>query len=155
MKDIILHNKVKAVNNLYQALNENVPELLAELKKGYKINNNGGFDKRTMDRLKPILNKITGKDKALRAYIDSSYSYSKFLYADVTYKVGEFTVNYFKTDVYVLEKSDGEWIVPEFTEFKLITFSEVKNKLNEIKKIEKEIDRLNSKLYILKREALL
>ena len=57
----ILSNKVTAANFLFTELNLSIPKILAELNKGFKLKNDGSFDKRTKEKIEGYLTYLREK----------------------------------------------------------------------------------------------
>lgn len=97
-------NKVNAINTLHEYLNKVVPLIISEIEtNGVKLKNNGTLYAESAARIDSLLNVRQGKD--IRAYVTSRHRYDGkpdlTLYADNCYQVGEFSVNYVKTEFWL------------------------------------------------------
>jgi hypothetical protein len=139
-EDTILKNKIEAVNKLHKFINEKIPLIIEELKKGFKIKVDYSFDKRTSEKLYKI---IETKEKNLKAYFSNS-AYSSRLVTDISYQTAEYGCNYFKTDIYLLQSKkypeNGLKLIEQI-DFKRndnILFENVKKDIEDIKNLEKQ-----------------
>ena len=143
----ILENKINGANKLHKELNRIVPLILAELNNGYKINTGGELDKRTIDRIAPILE--SARKKRIRLYIDSGYSVFTLLFADITFQTSECTCDYYKTYTDLLVDSKKE--VAQFTPYKLFSYKKALTSLAKIKDLENKISSINTQITELNR----
>lgn len=86
----MLKEKIDAVNKLHAWLNNVVPELQAIMAQGYRRKTDGTLFKKDALRFKKITD-----TSPFRAWIDSRFT-DITLHADITYKTGDFSVDYYK-----------------------------------------------------------
>ena len=102
----MLKAKVDAVNKLHAWLNEAIPELLVLVHQGYSCKTDGSLYKKDAIKFKEITDTAP-----FRASIDSRYS-SLSLRADITYKTGDHTVEYYKRHISLTHEHN---ILPYYT----------------------------------------
>lgn len=126
----IQKNKVEAINKLHTWLNKVVPQIQMEMAKGYKLKADNDFFKKDKERFQSLLN-----DKPFRAYYDKRRN-SLELVADITYKTGEFSCEYYKQVIYLNHK---------YEPLNEITIEDYTNAAMRVKQIEEKIQELRSK----------
>jgi hypothetical protein len=151
-EDTILKNKIEAVNKLHKFINEKIPLVIEELKKGFKIKIDYSFDKKTSEKLDKI---IETEEKNIRVYFSNS-AHSSRLVTDVNYQTAECGCNYFKTDIYLLQSKkypeNGLKLIEQI-DFKRndnILFENVKKDIQSIKDFENVKKEIEEKINELK-----
>jgi len=105
----VLENRAVCMNKVHNYINNIVPKLQKELKKGFKLSNNFQLYKKDAEKIYNIINSGLEKPKGnfpiLRAYLRVN-EYSMCLEVDDNYAVkqhigGGCTVNYYKKAVYI------------------------------------------------------
>ena len=96
----IQKNKAEAMNKLHAWLNQAIPQIEREVARGYRTTSSGEFFKRDGERFSEII-----KTSPFRAIITPQNN-CIHLMADIRYKVGEHTVDYYKRELWIFDKEN-------------------------------------------------
>jgi hypothetical protein len=140
--EMIQTNKAKAMNELHIWCNEIVPLLIAELKKGFKVNADGNLSKKDKVKIDPLL-----KSSPFRAHLEFS-KYSTWLKTDISYRTGEYSNDYYKLH-FCVNSHDG--VIPDFKPLKTdITAAYLDDIQSQIKNLEQQKNVIDSQIFDLK-----
>ena len=151
----ITANKIMAINELNNFINDITPLYIDFLSKGYKINNGNVFSKKDKERLSEI-DKSIERNKTIRHYFDIN-EYHIIIKFDIHYYVSEFSCNYIHQNIYISNTNMSDPKKMPIRE--LINFSPLKDNyttqeydaaVKEIEGYKYAIDQLNNNIQSVK-----
>jgi len=146
---------VKARNELEQWCNTAIPQVLAELNKGYALNQaKTQLFKKDTNRIKPII--TTDRDKTrISAYLDVS-EYSIYLKVrthapvDRNDKNGVFGSHYIEESIYLATPNNRERTA-NFTPFKRVTVKQIQSARAKLQQLKDKANAVQAEIYKTKR----
>lgn len=136
----ILKNRAECMNAVNKYVNNVVPLLINELKKGFQVKSgNESFFKKDKERLDKIL--CIGKGGTIRAWIQVD-KYAIILNVDGRYSTGENGCDYFKQYPYLYDRADSKYY--KFEPLKLTTLKELEQAQIRLRELEEKASEIRS-----------
>lgn len=147
-KDILIENRVEAVNVIHDYINKMVPVLLTHLKKGFSVKVDDTLFKKDADAVQKILR----AHPIFRSILEIN-NYSITLSVDNTYRNSDHSCEYVNVTYYIPrdELQDiGFKPLPIYTAAAVTAkVKEVESKVNEISKIKDKINEIKSDHHVV------
>jgi len=152
----VLENRAICMNKVHDYINNIVPKLHEEFKKGFKLTNSFDLFKKDKERIYKVIDSLLPKQKGnfptLRAFLKVN-EYSISLEVDDNYIVtkhegGGATVNYYKKWVYIWNMQEG---ANDFKPLEMVSKEELEKAEVRLEELQKEKDKIQNEIYDIER----